>query len=440
MEGTMSRLTKCLSVGGVVLVFVALLGLIVACDNGTSSRQRSEQSEETAAEALEELNALLADVDWDNPLDTFTEAAMADLRSAFQAALDLDINNPTANLGMGLVILMEAMATDSVDTVLSMSSTAGSSAPGSPEYSLGLAASVLGVAAVSPSDWPEDLATIGAIQDQLATTLEEIEGAGVYLDRAVDNLDDAIIIQVEGESVRIEQAEAKLFRAGVGALRSVLSLALVYDMELYAAAGEPFELEDLTAEGGEEAIMEALVWSLRESDTFLTRREGGPSLADVRTLLLNAMDDVGDAIGTIEERTGDQSAYLIPNEEIELDPDFVEELEGNLGVTVDGDSVGALVAAFKEVLNGEQTMTVVPEDDVQLVINLGNFFSYDDDLRAWLPSRNALAAVEDMEGLFEVFGDEDNWPDLTFDGTFDEEFPLAEFLDQLMGGDDNGDD
>ena len=402
----------------------------------------------SSQEVFAELLDLLAEIDFDgNPVEEILamEDGLQEARDGFDAVLQSDANDPLANVGVAVLIVVQRAYADPFDHFLSTQlwSDLDEMLEGDP----------------APFDvldllWPDSVRSIGAIQDELGSIDDALAEAVSHLAVAVEHFDDPIEIEIiidggNDDPVRVvlDQPEIEVFQAAAAAARIPIIMAQIYDFEVYDNNDDPIDLPEFLGtliELGmdeqfdeiEEQFATRALNALR-SETFLTRRAGGPSPGDARTVLIEALTAAKSAHEGLMKRDFEADDYLIPGEELpeEILDEINEDLE-NLGITEEITGLADLAYLLIEMVNGNTVLTLAKEDlelEEDLEINIGAFFDYDDDLREWLPERSLFDDIDDTqepdeiaEALFNVFMNEGKWPDLTFGGIFDPEIELPQ--------------
>jgi len=439
-----------MTVVGVVCGLTLLI--VAACDGPLSTdpdpADGDTEAQPTSEEVFAELLNLIEGIDFDaeEPVEEIRalEGEIQEIRDGFETVLQLEPNDPLANVGVAVLIMVQRAYADPFDHFLSAELWSELDAmpdDPAPSYVLDLL-------------WPESVRTIGAIQDELATIGDALADAGSHLAVAVEHFDAPIEIEIviddgNQESVRmvLDKPEIEVFQASAAAARVPIIMAQVYDLEVYDDDGDPLDLpkfigqiiewamEEKWDQTNDELINRAL-HALR-CDSFLTRRAGGPSLDDARTVLVEALNAAKSAHEGLMARDFGADDYLIPGEE--LPEDLLEEMNHgleDLGISREITGLADLADLLIDLVNGDEVLTneaMWPDLDDKLEISIGAFFDYDGDARAWLPEQShfdQIAETQDYQDIGDqlgaVFEDENNWPDLSFGGIFDPEIELPE--------------
>jgi hypothetical protein len=434
MEEVMKKVNWFNSLGlAGILVFLLVLS---GCDSPTGSNNDNPPTEEEptadeptadeptadelADDALNNLETLMNDIDMSgfDPSQgaegVLSSADLENMEESFQAVIDADPANAVGNMGMAMTTLASVAYRDSVAAAVDFINEAmgveTESSTSSSEVHAQVASGPQMIQALSTvSAVPEDWNTIGEVQDELNAILQVVDESIVYMNTAIDGIgSDTIQITVSGDTVVLDKADLYIFRVAVRNLQIPLAMSIVYDLRLFTESGEFTVTSDTT----DSELQEAVIYSL-ENTSFLTRRTGGPTLADIRTAMKAGMDDAVAAYNGMMAREGDQTQYLIPNDELEIPSEFYTEIESGFaeaGVHVDLASVADIRDLIEDILDGEPTLTA-EIGGTDYTINLGNLFDTTEGLREWLPTEFIVALISQGE-LPKAW----SFPDPSFDG------------------------
>ncbi len=439
-----------------ILVFLLVLS---GCDSPTGGNndngdnrdndpdpptEEEPTADELADDALNDLETLMNDIDMSD-LDpsqgvegVLSSADLEDMEESFQAVIDADPADAIGNMGMAMTTLASVAYRDSVAAAVDFINEAmgveTESSTSSSEVHAQVASGPQMIQALSTvSAVPEDWDTIGEVQDELNAILQVVDETIVYMNTAIDGIgSDAVQITVSGDTVVLDKADLYMFRVAVRNLQIPLAMSAVYDLRLFTDSGEEFTV---TSDTTDTDLQEAVIYSLEENTSFLTRRTGGPTLANIRTAMKAGMDDAVAAYNGMMAREGDQTQYLIPNDELEIPSEFYTEIEADVAAAgVEGlnlSSVGDIRDVIEDILDGERIVTAeIGRTDYE--INLGNLFDTTDGLREWLPREFVVALIKEDRPP-------EGWslPDPSFDGVVDpvlSEEDVNSMLQMMMEG------
>jgi len=341
--------------------------------------------------------------------DVFSLTDYNNIKGKFTEALRLNPNNSTANLGMGIL----EIASVNYDNELWGMITEIDTAMGKKRVFNNQVKMVLDL----PRFWLNfshgtltkgNALTVARVQNLIdQRILPKINSAISCIDKA---LNTSVMIDNGEEVVEIDNGEVYLFRSSLYAVKAVMQMITLYDVDLFDANNSYNWVENLNTNSSDErkviqsndtlyiknydnsfvsdSITASIVKRNLESRPGFLKHRNGNSPVAVKLSLLSFLSDVENSVTYIENESDEQSNDLIKKANIiDLNNGVTDLNDGTINYTFT--TVHNLISWLKTSINGttfQVTADGVNGMPVRLDINVGTMFNTGiTDMREILP-------------------------------------------------------
>ncbi|KMQ49770.1 hypothetical protein CHISP_3331 [Chitinispirillum alkaliphilum] len=314
-----------------------------------------------------------------------------DLRKQFESELSANPDDFGANMGFALFLLLETFAFMELQGIIDGDNS---------EKSNREKISSVSLEGIYPNAFLQ-------MSDNLALAEE-------YAEKAIGLFDKAFLVSAAGVEKYIGKAELLFLQSIVISHRAFADAMLMYDLQLYSENGlYTLNLQAITEESEQDELFEAFLYTLSSENTFLRRREGSASPADIRDQIIKSIESLAMGIQMTEERTETKKDYLIPPM-ISTEENFngISDLFELVGLER-VNSFTCISQEFVRLLTGERKLVIFGIEE-SFEFDISEYFAFEGDLRDLLPQPHVFAMIHrgmDTDEAKAIILDPSVWPE-----------------------------